>query len=104
MRPMPIGGAATEEFEAACASFRRRIAVLSRLRSRPTVLKISPDARVPSGLTRSFMQPLCVIRGLGGNGSTFLSRVLAALNGVMLLSETNPASANLFGFELNPVK
>jgi hypothetical protein len=50
------------------------------------------------------MQPLCVIRGLGGNGSTFLSRVLAALNGVMLLSETNPASANLFAFELNPVK
>jgi hypothetical protein len=50
------------------------------------------------------MPPIRVIRGLGGNGGTFLSRVLAALEGVLLLSETNPASANLFAFDLNPVK
>lgn len=47
---------------------------------------------------------LRVIRGLGGNGGTFLSRALAAMDRVLLLSETNPASANLFGFELNPIK
>ncbi len=50
------------------------------------------------------MTPLRVIRGLGGNGGTFLARVLAAQPGVVLLSETNPASANLFAFELNPVQ
>lgn len=47
---------------------------------------------------------LRVIRGLGGNGGTFLSRALAAMDGVLLLSETNPASANLFGFGLNPLQ
>ena len=50
------------------------------------------------------MPPLRVIRSLGGNGGTFLSRVLAAQEDVVLLSETNPASANLFAFELNPVQ
>lgn len=50
------------------------------------------------------MPPLRVIRGLGGNGGTFLSRVLAAQEEIVLLSETNPASANLFAFELNPVQ
>ena len=50
------------------------------------------------------MPPLRVIRGLGGNGGTFLSRVLAAQEDVVLLSETNPASANLFAFELNPAR
>jgi hypothetical protein len=48
--------------------------------------------------------PLRIIRGLGGNGSTFLSRVLASLDNVVLLSETNPLSANLFAFGLNPVR
>jgi hypothetical protein len=49
------------------------------------------------------MPPIRVIRGLGGNGGTFFARALAALDGVVLLSETNPASANLFAFELNPI-
>lgn len=45
-----------------------------------------------------------VIRGMGGNGSTFLSRVLAAMPGTVLLSECNPRSANLFEYRLNPLK
>jgi hypothetical protein len=49
------------------------------------------------------MRPLRIIRGLGGNGSTFVSRVVAAMDKVVLLSETNPQSANLFSFALNPV-
>jgi hypothetical protein len=49
------------------------------------------------------MRPVRVIRGLGGNGSTFISRVIAAMENIVLLSETNPLSANLFSFMLNPV-
>jgi|GEM_PF-6112981 hypothetical protein len=49
------------------------------------------------------MGPLRIIRGLGGNGSTFITRVLATIEKVVLLSETNPLSANLFSFSLNPV-
>lgn len=47
-------------------------------------------------------QPFRVIRGLGGNGSTFLCRALAAMQDVVLLSETNPLTANLFRYALNP--
>jgi hypothetical protein len=50
------------------------------------------------------MRPVGIIRGLGGNGSTFACRALAALDGVVLLSETNPLSANLFSFALNPAQ
>jgi hypothetical protein len=46
---------------------------------------------------------IAVIRGLGGNGGTFLARVLLAMPEVVLLSECNPRSANLFAFELNPI-
>jgi hypothetical protein len=42
------------------------------------------------------------MKGLGGNGSTFLCRALAAMENVVLLSETNPRSANLHSFKLNP--
>src|ERR1700733_12956124 len=49
------------------------------------------------------MPPTRIIRGLGGNGSTFLARVIAAMDKTVLLSESNPASANLFSFALNPV-
>jgi hypothetical protein len=49
------------------------------------------------------MRPLRIIRGLGGNGSTFISRVIATMEKVVLLSETNPQTANLFSFALNPV-
>jgi len=44
-----------------------------------------------------------VLRGLGGNGGTFVTRALAALPSTVVLSETNPRSANLFGYALNPV-
>jgi hypothetical protein len=47
---------------------------------------------------------LPVIRTLGGCGGTLLSRLFAALPGVVLLSETNPRSASLFGGHLNPLK
>jgi hypothetical protein len=47
-------------------------------------------------------QPFRVIRGLGGNGGTFLCRVIAAMQNVVLLSETNPLTANLFRYALNP--
>jgi hypothetical protein len=47
---------------------------------------------------------LPVIRTLGGCGGTLLSRLFSALPGVVLLSETNPRSANLFGGHLNPLK
>lgn len=43
-----------------------------------------------------------IVRGLGGNGSTYVCRALAAMERVVLLSETNPSTANLFAFELNP--
>lgn len=44
-----------------------------------------------------------MIRTLGGCGGTLVARVIAALPGVVLLSETNPRSAALFGGLLNPV-
>lgn len=47
---------------------------------------------------------IAVIRGLGGNGSTFLSRALAALPGTLVLNECNPRSANLFEYRLNPLR
>lgn len=47
-------------------------------------------------------QPFRVIRGLGGNGSTFLCRAIAAMQDMVLLSETNPLTANLFRYALNP--
>jgi hypothetical protein len=43
-----------------------------------------------------------IVRGLGGNGSTYICRALAAMERIVLLSETNPSTANLFAFELNP--
>ncbi|HEX4077342.1 MAG TPA: hypothetical protein VHX61_00500 [Rhizomicrobium sp.] len=46
---------------------------------------------------------LPVIRTLGGCGGTLLARLFAALPGVILLSETNPRSAVLYGGWLNPV-
>jgi hypothetical protein len=46
---------------------------------------------------------LPVIRNLGGCGSTMLARVIAALPEVVLLSETNPRSAALYGGYMNPV-
>jgi hypothetical protein len=49
------------------------------------------------------MRPLRIIRGLGGNGSTFISRAVATIENVVLLSEINPSTANLFAFALNPV-
>src|ERR1043166_4071990 len=47
-------------------------------------------------------QPYRIVRGLGGNGGTYICRALAAMERVVLLSETNPSSANLFAFGLNP--
>jgi hypothetical protein len=46
---------------------------------------------------------LPVIRNLGGCGGTMLARVIAALPDVVLLSETNPRSAALYGGYMNPV-
>jgi hypothetical protein len=47
---------------------------------------------------------LPVIRTLGGCGGTLLSRLFGALPRTIVLSETNPRSANLFGGHLNPLK
>lgn len=47
---------------------------------------------------------LPVIRTLGGCGGTLISRLFSALPRVIVLSETNPRSANLFGFHLNPLR
>ena len=47
---------------------------------------------------------LPVIRTLGGCGGTLVSRLFGALPCVVLLSETNPRSANLFGGHLNPLR
>ena len=47
--------------------------------------------------------PVCVIRGMGGNGSTYLSRALSALPSCFVLNECNPRSAHLFAFQLNPL-
>jgi hypothetical protein len=49
------------------------------------------------------MAYLPVIRTLGGCGGTLVSRLFAALPHVIVLSETNPRSANLFGGHLNPL-
>jgi hypothetical protein len=46
---------------------------------------------------------LPVIRTLGGCGGTLVARVIAALPGIVLLSETNPRSAALYSGLLNPV-
>jgi hypothetical protein len=48
--------------------------------------------------------PVRIVRGMGGNGSTFLSRALAAQPGVLVLNECNPRSANLFEYRLNPLR
>jgi hypothetical protein len=47
---------------------------------------------------------LPVIRSLGGCGGTLVSRLFGALPGTVVLSETNPRSAHLFGGHLNPLK
>lgn len=49
------------------------------------------------------MKDLPVIRTLGGCGGTLLSRMLTALPRTLVLSETNPRTANLFGGVLNPL-
>ncbi len=49
------------------------------------------------------MKVLPVIRSLGGCGGTLVSRMFGALPGFVVLSETNPRSANLFGGHLNPL-
>jgi hypothetical protein len=46
---------------------------------------------------------LPVIRCLGGCGGTLLSRILSSTPRVLLLSETNPRSANIFAGALNPL-
>lgn len=48
-------------------------------------------------------RPLAIIRGLGGNGSTYLSRAIAAARPCLILNECNPRSAHLFSFHLNPL-
>jgi hypothetical protein len=47
---------------------------------------------------------LPILRGLGGCGGTLVSRVLSAIPKVLLLSETNPRSAHLYGGMLNPIE
>lgn len=49
------------------------------------------------------MKVLPIIRSLGGCGGTLLARMFGALPGFVVLSETNPRSANLFGGHLNPL-
>jgi hypothetical protein len=49
------------------------------------------------------MKVLPVIRSFGGCGGTLLARMFGALPGCVVLSETNPRSANLFGGHLNPL-
>ena len=46
---------------------------------------------------------LPVLRSLGGCGGTLLSRLFAAMPETIVLSETNPRSAHLFGGLLNPI-
>jgi hypothetical protein len=45
-----------------------------------------------------------VIRTLGGCGGTLVARLFGALPRSVVLSETNPRSANLFGGHLNPLR
>jgi hypothetical protein len=47
---------------------------------------------------------LPVIRNLGGCGGTLVSRLFGALPRTVVLSETNPRSASLFGGHLNALK
>lgn len=49
------------------------------------------------------MQRIPIIRSLGGCGSTLVSRLLASLSNVVLLSETNPRSVYLFHGAMNPI-
>lgn len=49
------------------------------------------------------MRILPVIRNLGGCGGTLVTRLFAALPATIVLSETNPRSASLFGGVLNPL-
>jgi hypothetical protein len=53
---------------------------------------------------RGLLPALPVIRNLGGCGGTLVSRLFGALPRVVVLSETNPRSANLFGGYLNPLR
>jgi hypothetical protein len=54
--------------------------------------------------TKPVIPYLPVLRGLGGCGGTLVSRVLSAIPKVLLLSETNPRSAHLYGGMLNPIE
>jgi hypothetical protein len=54
--------------------------------------------------TESAIPYLPILRGLGGCGGTLVSRVLSAIPKVLLLSETNPRSAHLYGGMLNAIE
>jgi hypothetical protein len=47
---------------------------------------------------------LPVVRTLGGCGGTLLTRFFGALSGTVVLSESNPRSAALYGGFLNPIR
>jgi hypothetical protein len=50
------------------------------------------------------MPCLPVVRTLGGCGGTLLARFFGALSSTVVLSETNPRSAALYGGLLNPIR
>lgn len=55
-------------------------------------------------IDESVIPSLPILRTLGGCGGTLVSRVLSATPKVVLLSETNPRSAHLYGGLLNAVE
>lgn len=54
--------------------------------------------------TKEGLPCLPVVRTLGGCGGTLLSRFFAARSGTVVLSESNPRSAALYGGLLNPIR
>lgn len=54
--------------------------------------------------TKDGMPCLPVIRMLGGCGGTLLARLFGTLPGTVVLSETNPRPAALYGGALNPIR
>jgi hypothetical protein len=62
-----------------------------------------PDNWTALSQVKDGMPCLPVMRMLGGCGGTLLARLFGALSDTVVLSETNPRSAVLFGGSLNPI-
>lgn len=75
--------------------------LIPSLRRRPSGDRMTANDSLPSKLG---LPCIPVVRTLGGCGGTLLARFLGAISGTVVLSESNPRSAALYGGLLNPIR